>query len=171
MYMYIVRDRVDMMELGGKVPLHSSHIGMERSLQPTMQSTGFLQVPSPATKDMEIALHPVHIMETSQQVPTAHLMHGNLCYEDVEGEGGDHRRPRMGSICDGDNRPQRSPSGNHCTTSAAKWQPLPRTLFIDCLCVCVVCSRRISAANYTGTVPLRLWAYLRCILCACLYAF
>ena len=28
----------------------------------------------------------------------------NLNYEDVEGEGGDHRCPRMGSIYDGDDR-------------------------------------------------------------------
>ena len=67
------------MELGGKVPLHSSHIGMQRSLKPTMQSTG-----SPAIKDMETALHPVHTAEAapSQQVPTTQLVHGNLSYGD-----------------------------------------------------------------------------------------
>ena len=33
---------------------------------------------------------------------TTHLLHGNLCYgEDLEGEGGDYRCPRMGSFCEG----------------------------------------------------------------------
>ena len=46
-----------------------------------------------------------------------HLGHRNLCYGDyLEANDGHHWCPRMGSIYDRDDRPQRSPSGIHWTT-------------------------------------------------------
>ena len=43
----------------------------------------------------------------------------------------------MGSIYDGHHRLQRSTSGIHWTTLTVQWQPLQRTLFIECVCVFV----------------------------------
>ena len=43
----------------------------------------------------------------------------------------------MGSIYGGNDRPQRLPSGIHCTTLAVQWQPLQRILFIESVSVFV----------------------------------
>ena len=134
--MDILRDRVKVMKFGGKVPLHSSHIeieghhmvtnDMESALHP--RRTGHGRCSETIDNGTAHRGHRRQVMMKEEgavwwelhddnRSPATQWGHRNLCYEDgLEGKCGHYRCPRMGSICDGDDGPQRSSSGIHWTT-------------------------------------------------------